>query len=261
MDRAIGPLPSTMSSWKSSIAGYRISSTARPSRWISSMNSTSPSVRSLRMAARSPARTSAGPDVTRRPTPISAATMPARLVLPSPGGPANNRGSAGCPRRRAASSTISRCSLGCNWPTNSASRRGRSPLSSAASTGSAAAASTSSRGLTPHPAADVHKCPAEVPLLYSHRWWAASPGPRQRLQSGPQQVLHLAGLGQPGQSLPHLVVAVAQTGQGDPDLGPWPGGGGVASGQSDHRKGHVVGVERHVQLGLELDQQPHRGLL
>ena len=40
--RAPGPLPSTTSSAKSSIAGYRISSTTWRRRWISSMNSTSP---------------------------------------------------------------------------------------------------------------------------------------------------------------------------------------------------------------------------
>ena len=88
---AAGPLPTTMSSWKSSIAGYRISSTARDRRWISSMNSTSPSSSLVRIAARSPARSSAGPDVTCRWTPISVATMPASVVLPSPGGPANSR--------------------------------------------------------------------------------------------------------------------------------------------------------------------------
>ena len=93
--RALGPLPSTMSSWKSSIAGYRISSTARPRRWISSTKSTSPSARLVRMAARSPARTRAGPDVIRKPAPISLATIPASEVLPSPGGPANSRWSAG----------------------------------------------------------------------------------------------------------------------------------------------------------------------
>ena len=59
------------------------------------------------MAARSPARTSAGPEVTRKPAPISVATMPANEVLPRPGGPAKRRWSAGWPRRRAASSTIS----------------------------------------------------------------------------------------------------------------------------------------------------------
>ena len=39
-----------------------------------------------------------GPEVIRRPTPISAATMPASEVLPSPGGPANSRWSAGWSR-------------------------------------------------------------------------------------------------------------------------------------------------------------------
>ena len=49
------------------------------------MNSTSPSSRLVRIAARSPARSSAGPLVTRSATSISAATIPARLVLPVPG--------------------------------------------------------------------------------------------------------------------------------------------------------------------------------
>ena len=39
------------------------------------------------MAARSPARTRAGPEVTRKPAPISLATMPASEVLPRPGRP------------------------------------------------------------------------------------------------------------------------------------------------------------------------------
>jgi hypothetical protein len=67
------------------MAGYRISSTERGSRWISSMNRTSPSWRSVSSAARSPARVSTGPEVIRRPTPISAATIPASDVLPRPG--------------------------------------------------------------------------------------------------------------------------------------------------------------------------------
>ena len=64
------------------------------------MNSTSPSSSLVRIAARSPARSSAGPDVMCRCTPISAATMPASVVLPSPGGPANSRWSTGWPRLR-----------------------------------------------------------------------------------------------------------------------------------------------------------------
>ena len=85
------------------------------------MNSTSPSSSLVRMAARSPARSSAGPEVTWSCTPISAATMPASVVLPRPGGPANSRWSAAWPRRRAASSTIARCSFSSAWPTKSAS--------------------------------------------------------------------------------------------------------------------------------------------
>ena len=81
---AAGPFPTTMSSWKSSIAGYRISSTARDSRWISSTNSTSPSSSFVRIAARSPARSSAGPDVMWRCDCISVATMPAKRRLAEP---------------------------------------------------------------------------------------------------------------------------------------------------------------------------------
>ena len=89
------------------------------------------------MAARSPARSSAGPLVMRRLTSISAATIPDSVVLPRPGGPANSRWSAAWPRPRAAARRICRCSLSRGWPTNSASWRGRSVTSSASSTGSA----------------------------------------------------------------------------------------------------------------------------
>ena len=41
IERAAGPSPIMMSIWKSSSAGYRISSTTGERRWISSMNSTS----------------------------------------------------------------------------------------------------------------------------------------------------------------------------------------------------------------------------
>ena len=133
-----------MSSWKSSIAGYRISSTDRDRRWISSTNRTSRSSSLVRMAARSPARSSAGPDVTCSVTPISAAAMPASVVLPSPGGPANSRWSTAWPRRRAASMTIARCSFSSRWPTKSASSRGRSPTSTTSSVSSATPGSRNS---------------------------------------------------------------------------------------------------------------------
>ena len=89
--RAEGPRPIMTSRRRSSIAGYRTSSTDLESRWISSMNRTSPSWRSVSSAARSPGRESTGPDVIRIPEPISTATMLASEVLPRPGGPANKR--------------------------------------------------------------------------------------------------------------------------------------------------------------------------
>ena len=87
MLRAPGPLPMMISSAKSSIAGYRTSSTFGFRRWISSIKSTSPGLRFVNSAARSPACVMAGPLVTRRDTPISFAMMPASVVLPRPGGP------------------------------------------------------------------------------------------------------------------------------------------------------------------------------
>ena len=70
-ERAPGPWPIMMSSSKSSIAGYRISSITGLMRWISSMNSTSRAWRFVSSAARSPGRSRTGPDVARTGTPIS----------------------------------------------------------------------------------------------------------------------------------------------------------------------------------------------
>ena len=52
----------------------------------------------VRNAATSPLRSSAGPAVGTKPTPSSAATMPASDVLPRPGGPASSTWSSGSPR-------------------------------------------------------------------------------------------------------------------------------------------------------------------
>ena len=87
MLRAIGPEPTTMWSVKSSIAEYSTSSMAVDMRWISSIKSTSCGCRFERIAARSPVFSSAGPVVIRSSLCISCAMMPARVVLPSPGGP------------------------------------------------------------------------------------------------------------------------------------------------------------------------------
>jgi hypothetical protein len=54
------------------------------------------------MAAMSALRSRAGPEVVEMLTPISSAMMLARVVLPSPGGPARSTWSRGSPRDRAA---------------------------------------------------------------------------------------------------------------------------------------------------------------
>src|SRR3954449_513712 len=113
------------------------------------MNSTSPSSRLVSRAAKSPARSNAGPDVILKPTSISLATMPAKVVFPSPGGPAKRVWSTGSPRFRAAPRRISRCSRTSGWPSNSARRLGRRPTSSGSSVGSADATSTSSLTQSP----------------------------------------------------------------------------------------------------------------
>src|SRR5688572_20060341 len=67
------------------------------------MKRTSLGSRLVRIAARSPARSSTGPEVCFRFTPISRAMMCARVVLPSPGGPKSSAWSSASPRWRAAS--------------------------------------------------------------------------------------------------------------------------------------------------------------
>src|SRR4051794_26270236 len=138
--RAAGPWPTMMSSRKSSSAGYRISSTARLSRWISSTKRTSCSSRLVRIAAMSPLRSSAGPATQRMPTPSSSRTMCARLVFPRPGGPTSRTWSRASSRAFAAVRAIASWSLMRSCPTNSARRRGRSDCSSSSSSGAPAGA-------------------------------------------------------------------------------------------------------------------------
>ncbi len=73
-------------------------------------------------------------------TPISAATMWASVVLPSPGGPNSSTWSSASLRLRAAWMKISNCSRIFTWPTYSARRLGRSARSIASSWRSAGAA-------------------------------------------------------------------------------------------------------------------------
>ena len=67
------------------------------------MNNTSPSLKFVSSAARSPGFSIAGPEVTRICTCISLAIMPASVVLPSPGGPYKSTWSSCSPRAFAAS--------------------------------------------------------------------------------------------------------------------------------------------------------------
>ena len=87
MLRAFRPLSITQVTKKSSMAGYRTSSTTLFSLWISSMNRMSSCWSWLRMATMSPGRSIAGPDVVLIRTPISEEIMFASVVFPKPGGP------------------------------------------------------------------------------------------------------------------------------------------------------------------------------
>src|SRR5690606_1680077 len=98
MERAAGPSPITMSSWKSSIAGYSTSSTTGLRRWISSTNRTSLGSRLVRIAARAPGRSSTGPEGCLRFAPRSLATMCASVGVPRPGGPEIGTWSSAAPR-------------------------------------------------------------------------------------------------------------------------------------------------------------------
>src|SRR3990172_1480976 len=97
------------------------------------MNSTSFGSRLVRIAARSPARSSTGPEVWRRFTPISRAMIGAGVVLPSPGGPNSSTWSSASFLARAASTKIESCPRIFSCPTYSVNDRGRSARSNASS--------------------------------------------------------------------------------------------------------------------------------
>src|SRR5215472_12522711 len=137
MVRAFNPLSITKVTEKSSIAGYKSSSTTRGSRWISSMNSTSRSPRLVRIPMRSPPRSRDGPAVVTMEAPISFAMIVASVVLPSPGGPDRSTWSSGSRRWRAASTETRRLSTAARCPTYSSRRWGRSWRSTCVSSGRA----------------------------------------------------------------------------------------------------------------------------
>ena len=227
MERAAGPLPSTMSMRKSSMAGYSTSSTGRGRRWISSMNRTSPDSSLVSMAARSPARSRAGPDVVWRWASTSLATMCARVVLPRPGGPANNRWSTGSRRLRAAPRSTSRWPFNSLWPTNSGRLRGRRAASPRRSAGSGSGDSSSAPSSSGTPAAAATaECSPDGGASVSERVMpAASPlghsggrtgQPPQRLA---QQQPGVVACGQFSQHAPDLLSAVAQPVKSHPHIG------------------------------------------
>ena len=159
------------------------------------------------MAARSPARTSAGPGRDPQADAHLGGHDAGQGGLAQPGRPGEAAGGrppgpgGGPPPGRS-----SRCSFSWAWPTNSASRRGRRLTSSAASTGSADPAT--GRG------------PAGTELLArAHRPVTRRAG--QAPQGQAQQVLDASpSSGRRAQRLADLVGAVAEAGQGGPDLGP-----------------------------------------
>ncbi len=97
------------------------------------MNSTSLGSRLVSSAARSPGRSSTGPEVWRRLTPSSCAMMCDSVVLPSPGGPNSSTWSSASPRFLAASMKIDSWPRIFSWPTYSSSARGRSARSTTSS--------------------------------------------------------------------------------------------------------------------------------
>ena len=76
-----------MSKTKSSKAGYKISSTTLLNLCISSINKTSYSSKLVRIPAKSPGFSIAGPDVILILECISFAIIPEIVVFPRPGGP------------------------------------------------------------------------------------------------------------------------------------------------------------------------------
>src|SRR5215813_13281380 len=90
------------------------------------MNRTSRASRLVRSAARSPVLAITGPEVVRKLTPSSRATICARVVLPRPGGPTNSTWSSASLRARAAAMKTLRLDRAWLWPTNSARCCGRS---------------------------------------------------------------------------------------------------------------------------------------
>src|SRR3954469_6558526 len=97
------------------------------------MKSTSRSSRFVSWAARSPALAITGPEVERKLTPSSRATIWASVVLPRPGGPTKSTWSSASLRAFDEPMKTWRFARACFWPMNSASTCGRSDASASSS--------------------------------------------------------------------------------------------------------------------------------
>ena len=187
--------------------------------------------------------------------------MPARVVLPRPGGPAKSTWSTGWSRRRAASRMISSLSRNICWPTKSASRLGRiptsKPLSPSKGTGSGAPAACRAPA-TPAATAGSVPSPASVPVtgpeaarISRRGLTTASPSRRQVAEGLAQQLFHRALRRQRPECGPHLFGRVAELGQCLSDLGR--DGGGRSSAR---RAGLRHASAEVVKARLQLQQQP-----
>ena len=185
--RAPAPWPSTIGSWRSSIAGYSVSSIARLRRWISSMKKTDPGSSAVRKAAMSALRSSAGPAVCTNGAPSSAAMMWASEVLPRPGGPGEQDV---VERLLAALGRLDEdleLAVTCSWLTKSSSRRGRSERSSSSSPRRARASAIGS--------AAIGSSSAAAEVRDRARRSRCLPLRRRRAQRGADQLLGRLALG------------------------------------------------------------------
>src|SRR5215475_177385 len=191
------------------------------------MNSTSCGSRLVSSAARSPARSSTGPEVWRRLTPSSCAMMCESVVLPSPGGPNSSTWSSDSLRFTAASMKIESWPRIFSWPMYSPSARGRSVRSKASSCGVAGEAIRRSVSII------ASLCLGE------------------HLQGLLDAVSDGDAFGQLLDRVRGFLVAVAQRDQRVQNVG------GDRRGAMDADRRRQVGAE----LVLELEQQPLRRLL
>src|SRR5712692_2152585 len=106
-------------------------------RWISSRKKTSRGSSEVRMAVKSPLRSSSGPELVLMATPSSIERICASVVLPRPGGPKSRTWSSASPRLRAASTAMEMFSFTRDWPMKSAMRWGRTLASMRASSSNA----------------------------------------------------------------------------------------------------------------------------